>query len=373
MAQIPAKNNVIKIISGSKGQYPIKLGIVPNQLAVTIYLHYTTIGGKSVPCWSYVSDGFLSLKQKEVVFTLKSREGEDTSKFPSQPLQLFLLLFKSAMQKKFDIGDIVTLGDKGLFGFSGLGFIYPLVQIPNAPFQRPTLTALLLSKPEFVTAQTFGLTRVISLLGFEHKRFPCIPFNDRERKSLSLKTVVQKTILKSRNRVALKRSSVSMVDGDHVVLNIPLPLRPLVITALKKHAGNAPLCLTLQLSPQHDGVLVWSPNQNSTEMHMKPGAMGEAIGGSFLCLEPGHPVDAANIVEDGFAMQFSPNSWQLFLNAIVNGQNLHLPGSEGGMDFSINWSDQLSIAQASANHELLDDDEAGGFFARLVSRIKRKS
>jgi hypothetical protein len=191
------KNNVIKIISGSKGQFPIKLGIVPNRLAVSIYLHYVPVGGKTVPCWSYVSDGFLSLKQKEIVFTLQSQEGEDTTKFPSQPLQLFLLLYKYATQKSIHAGDVIKLGEKGLFGFPALACTFPLVEIPNAPFTRPTLSAILLTKDEFLAAHTYGLTRVISRLGFEQKRYPCLAANARGRKSINWQPIVQKSQLKN--------------------------------------------------------------------------------------------------------------------------------------------------------------------------------
>ncbi|MGD8939074.1 MAG: hypothetical protein PVJ72_06825 [Gammaproteobacteria bacterium] len=368
MPQNPNKNNVIKIISGSRGQYPIKLGIIPGKLAVSVYLHYVTVGGKSVPCWSYVSDGFISLKQKELVFTLQSQEGEETAKFPMQPLQLFLLLYKHATQKSINIGDVIKLGEKGLFGFPALGCTFPQVEIPNAPFPRPTFATILLTKDEFLTAHSYGLTRVISRLGFEQKRYPCMPANARGRKSINWQPLIQNSQLKNIPRTPLKQASVYMFGGDQVVLNLPAAARTALANGLKKHPANKSLCLLLQLQPQHEGCLVWFPESNTTEMHMKVNASGESIAGSFILLEPGSASDGAAIVEDGFAMQFAPPSWQEFVEATAAGQFLQIHGSNGGMDFILTWGDQpLFTGQESGDQA----ESSGNIFTKLMKKFKK--
>ncbi len=369
MPQNTNKNNVIKIISGSKGQYPIKLGIVPNQLAVSIYLHHLSVGGKSVPCWSYVSDGLISLKQKEIVFTLQTQEGEDTAKFPTQPLQLFLLLYKYATQKPINAGDVIKLGDKGLYGFPALACTFPLADIPSAPFTRPTLSAILLTKDEYLTAHTYGLTRVISRLGFEQKRYPCLAANTRGRKSINWQPLVQKTQLKNVPRTPLKQASVYMFGGDQVVLNLPVAARTALANGLKKHPANKSLCFLLQLQPKHEGCLVWFPESDTTEMHMKANASGESIAGSFILLEPASASDGAAIVEDGFEMQFTPPNWQQFVNAIAAGQFLHIHGTDGGMDFILTWGDQPLFT----GHESDDGAESssGNIFKKLMNKFKK--
>ncbi len=362
------QNNVIKIISGSKGKYPIKLGIIPNRLAVSIYLHHLSVGGKSVPCWSYVSDGFLSLKQKELVLTLQAEEGEDTAKFPAQPLQMFVFLYKYATQKPIQAGDVIKLGEKGLMGFPALGCTIPLVNIPNAPFNRPTFSVLLLSKEEFLTAHSYGLTRVISRLGYEQKRFPCQAVNIRGKRSLNWQPVVQKSQLKNIARTPLKQASAYMFGGDQVVLNLPVETRTALANGLKKHPANKSLCLLLQLQPKHEGCLVWLAESDTTEMHMKAGAAGESIAGSFLLLNPAHTSDGAAIVEDGFSMDFTPPNWQNFINAVAAGQFLHIHGSDGGMDFILTWGDQPLF---TGNDSEGEGHSGGGFFKKLVNKFKK--
>jgi hypothetical protein len=368
MPQNTNPNNVIKIISGSKGQYPIKLGIIPNQLAVSVYAHHVSLGGKTVPCWSYVSDGFISLKQKELVFTLQSQEGEDTAKFPTQPLQLFLLMYKYATQKPINAGDIVKLGEKGLYGFPALACTFPLVDIPGAPFTRPTFSTILLTKDEYLTAHSYGLTRVISRLGFEQKRYPCLAANERGRKSINWQPVVQKSQLKNIPRTPLKQASVYMFGGDQVVLNLPVAARAALANGLKKHPANKSLCLTLQLQPKHEGCLVWFPENNTTEMHMKANASGESIAGSFILLEPGSLNEGASIVEDGFVMQFTPPNWQQFIQAIAAGQFFQIHGTDGGMDFILTWGDQPLFT----GHESGDDEKSSGsFLKKLIKKFKK--
>ncbi len=368
MPQNTNPNNVIKIISGSRGQYPIKLGIIPSKLAVSVYLHHVTVGGKTVPCWSYVSDGFISLKQKELAFTLQSQEGEETAKFPTQPLQLFLLMYKYATQKPINIGDVIKLGEKGLFGFPALACTFPLVDIPNAPFTRPTFSTILLTNDEFLTAHTYGLTRVISRLGFEQKRYPCLAANVRGRESINWQPLIQKSQLKNIPRTPLKQASVYMFGGDQVVLNIPVAARTALANGFKKHPANKSLCLLLQLQPKHEGCLVWFPESDTTEMHMKANASGESIAGSFILLEPGSTSDGAAIVEDGFAMQFTPANWQQFVAATAAGQFLQIHGTDGGMDFILTWGDQpLFTGQETGEHE----ESSGNIFTKLFKKFKK--
>jgi hypothetical protein len=370
VSQNLSKNNVIKIISGSKGKYPIKLGIIPNKLAVTIHLHYVTIAGKSVHCWSYVSDGLISLKQKELVFTLCGEEDQDTSRFPTQPLQFFLLVYKYASQsKQFHAGDITKLGEKGLFGFAAMGYVFPLVSIPNAPFTRPTLSCILLTKEELLAAQAYGLTRVVAQMGYAQNRYPCLPCNDRQRKSLALQSLLHKSALKNIPRGMVKHASVFMADGDQVVLNLPPAVRPQLVAVLKKQHGNGAVSLLLQLSEKHEGCLVWLPDKDATEMNIKPNAAGDSIAGCFLILAPGQPHNSASIAEDGFSMQFTAEAWQQFTNAILGTQNLQIPGEAGGMNFSLVWGDY-----SAGNPALQDGGNAlaeGNFVSRLLSRWKK--
>lgn len=370
MPQTNNSNNVIKIISGSKGHYPIKLGIIPNKLAVSIYFHNIVISGKSVPCWSYVSDGLISLKQKEIIFTLQALAGEDTSKFPTQPLQIFVLIYKTAAQQKLsNAGDVIPLGEKGLYGFLTIALMPPLVEIPNINFNRPMLSAVLLTKDESLVAKSFGLTRVISRLGYEQKRFPCQGANARDRQPINWQIGVQKSVIKNLPRTPVKQASVYLSAGEHVVLSLPTLLHTAMASAFKKHPPNKPLCLLTQLSPSQEGCLVWLADSGATEMHMRPNASGDSIGGSFILLEPGQTKDGAAILEDGFSMQFSPDNWSLFIDAVANKQFFHIQGSGGDMDFILTWGDQPLIT--GSEMPIQSESGGGNFFKKFLGKFKK--
>ena len=159
-----------------------------------------------------------------------------------------------------------------------------------------------------------------------------------------------------------------MFGGDQVVLNLPVAARTALANGLKKHPANKSLCLLLQLQHKHEGCLVWFPESNATEMHMKANASGESIAGSFILLEPASGSDGAAIVEDGFAMQFTPASWQQFVAAIAAGQFLQIQGSDGGMDFILTWGDQPLFTGEESGDERTS---SGNIFKKLLKKFKK--
>ena len=329
MPQPAPSSNVIKIISGSRGKFPIKLGLIPDQLAVTIYLHEETSVAGAIPCWSYHTEGLTRLQQKEILLTLRINANEDSNKFPTSPLQIFLLLYKLALQKKIvDMGDTLKLGAKGLFNFPGMGFTFPLSNPSSVPFKRPTLSAVLLTEEELTIAQACGFTRVLSRMGYEQSHYPCLPWNNRERQSLRLQPMTQHTVMKQAIRLPLKHSACYMESGETVVLNIPSTLRALLVKAIEKSSGK-PLCLLTQLLPGHDGCLAWLPHKEASQIVSAPDSAGEFIAGSFLLLTRGEKSDGAAMLEDGFSAILTAPSWQVLLAALRNGRDVLINGNGG--------------------------------------------
>lgn len=366
-------SNVIKIISGSRGKFPIKLGIGEGQLAVTIYLHEeNSITGK-IPCWSYLTEGLVNHNQKECLLTLRINTDEDPNKFPMQPLQFFSLLLKHALQKKtVDIGDTIKLGEKGLFGFSGMAFLYPLNNPSRTPLRRPTLSCILLTDTETQAALQHGLSRVIARMGYEQDHFPCIPWNNRERHSLSLTNVTQLTVLNSNPKIPMKHTAVYMADGETVVLNIPKRMRSYLLKAGENIKGPA-FCLLTQIFPGNDGCMTWLPHKESSQIVSAEGSTGETIAGCFLLLNKSAEYNGASMLEDGFATSLTTGTWQAIRSAMAAGQNSLIPGEKGQMNFQLLCTDKTSDMEKPFTKisPPTDDDESVGLLGRLLGKFRK--
>ena len=367
-------SNVIKIISGSRGKFPIKLGISAGQLAVTIYLHEENSVAGKLACWSYLTEGLVNHNQKECLLTLRINANEDPNKFPMQPLQFFSYLLKHAQQKKtVDIGDAIKLGEKGLFGFVGMAFTYALNNPTQTPLRRPTLSCLLLTEAELLNAQQHGLSRVIARLGYEQDHFPCIPWNNRERPSLSLNNVTQLTTLNRAPKIPMKHTAVYMEDGETVVLNIPKRMRSYLLKAAEGVKGDS-LYLLTQIFPGNDGCMTWLPHKDSSQIVSAENSAGEAIAGCFLLFHKSADFNGASMLEDGFAMNVTATTWQALRSAMAAGQNMAIPGDKGNMSFQLLCSDKTTDLEKPFPriHPAVDDtDEGQGLLGRWLGKFKK--
>ena len=376
MAHSNPSSSVIKIISGSKGRYPIKLGIVPERLAVTISRHSESYQGNKVQFLSYLTDGLSALKQKELLLTLLVDENAQDSHFPATPFPFFIAIFKQALQNKFvSIGDLTNLGAKGLFGFAGVGYSFVPSNFLGLTLSRPTLCCVLLTRHEWLIAQNYSFTRVLTHLGYTYKRFPFLPWVDRHRVNHVMNKAVLNSVLKSTAKLVLKNSSVFMAQGDTVILQLSRAALAPLSTMFRQHADGTPFALVLQLLSSHDGSLVWRAETDETEFNTAPQANGEALAGCFLLLTPGAGHDGATIREDGFSMLFREKSWEEFKSAVVRGQNWTTPGMQGAMNFAVYIGDmnqQVSTNVLSGLGNDISDsvDEKANVFSSWMDRIR---
>lgn len=375
MPSKPIKNNVIKIISGSKNKYPIKLEIVPNRLAVTIHLHDVAAGSKTSPCWTFLTEGMIAAKQKELLLTVKVPQEQDARQFPMQPVSFFVLAYKLALQnKRVNLGSISKLGEKGLFGFMGIGFTFPQTMNLSIPLKSPTLACLLLTKEELMCANAFGLARVLCRLGYEFKQFPYPPWNEANRKGIPFQAAMKTSLLAKVQRTKIFGASVVMSEGEKVILFIPPQLKPVVESSLDKATPDNALCFVLNILPSYQAYLVWLAENDSIEIMTSPGTPGDTIAGNFVILATGQQVNGAYMSEDGFTMSFTIDSWDVLKTAVRNGEGLLVEGTQGGMDFEMQWSNTPPGASAKEQSAQLEHESksAGNLFSNLIDKVRRK-
>jgi hypothetical protein len=381
MAQSSLSGSVIKIISGSKGKFPIKLGIVPERLAVTIFRHVEHYQGAQAHCLSYVTEGLLALGQKELLLSLLINENVEDSHFPSSPFPFFIAIYKQALQKKHvTMGDITNLGVKGLFGFVGVGYSFVPHNLMGFTSNRATLCCVLLTKHEWVIAQNYSLTRVLTLLEHMHKRFPFLPWVDRRRADQTMNKAVLNSILKNTPKTVVKNASVFMAQGDVVILQVPRETASRLSALLLSRTDKNSFALVLQLLPQHDGYLVWRAETGETEFNTAPNAHGAALAGGFLQLDPGGDNDGVSINEDGFCLSLCSSSWEAFKSALERGQKWGVKGEQGAMSFSLYIGEMGQQALSYASSLCIDDNTNSAnenlgvlltWFGRMRSLLRR--
>ncbi|MGD8559655.1 MAG: hypothetical protein PVF34_06460 [Gammaproteobacteria bacterium] len=369
--------STVKIISGGIGDYPMKLELIPKRLVVSIYQQRLMGKGSLIPCWIFVTQGMAAQKQKEFVLVLRLQKGDNGKTFPKAPLQLFIFLYKAVLQKKrFNVGDVTRLGEKGFMGFKGVGYTFELVNAADLNLPEHYLTCILLSTDETMAAQASGLTRVLARLGYEINWFPIHPWNELERNSLRMQTVLKESQFRDLNAISVKRSSVNLVGGDRVVLVLAVGVHAQVTDFIKSNAAQPRMGFITQLLPYHEGALVWLPDKDLTEMNLQPDAEGQLIAGSFLIMSRAEH-NGATMLEEGFHAQFDEESWQAFGHAILRKQNLTIPANGGDMDFSLVWNTTadpekmpgVNIQSGLGEESAADSNAQNGKFLHKIKRL----
>jgi hypothetical protein len=326
------------ILSGGIGNYPIRLELVPKRLVVSITQIELLGRGSHIPCWIFVTEGMLAFKQKEFVLALRIDNAEERKKFPKAPIQLFMHLFKSVAQKKrFHIGDVTPLGEKGLMGYMGIGYTHELINGEGLKLPKASLTCMLLTKEELLAARTVGLTRVLARMGYEQNRFPANAWNETTRTGTAMQAVMQGTEFKKIKCLPLSHCSINLINGDKVSLILSPVIHAIAVGYLKLHGANNKIGFTTQLLPYHEGALVWLPVKDVVEMNLHPDSNGELIAGSFLILSRGDQA-GASMLEDGFMVNLDNDAWIAFQNAIVRKQNINIAPTGNDMAFEVVWN-----------------------------------
>lgn len=96
--------------------FPQSADVIPGRLKVRIFLHEIEYEKEILSCWSYVTDGLVAQKQKEIIFTLRRDPGQKPEDYPRELLDPFATFFHYAER-----GQLVDVGQSTLFGETGLG------------------------------------------------------------------------------------------------------------------------------------------------------------------------------------------------------------------------------------------------------------
>jgi hypothetical protein len=307
-----------------------------------VYLHDIESESGPIACWSYVSHGLAALDQSEIVFTLRRDPDESSDGFPQDPLHLLATIYQLAADgQRVGPGGVTEFGARS---FLGHHLLYvearPLDQVPLPP---SCLAALLITTDELRAVREFGPTRILARMGQAGSYYPFPPWADRRRPGLSLARTFDDSLLSKLPRAALDDLRVG-VKGNQIIVSALRDAQPPWQDRLAELPDNVPLALLTALDPTANGCLVWVPGHSEPEAITPPGSDGSRLCGCFVVLLLEQPENGGRILEDGFVMELTADSWKEGRSALIEGRDVWIPAAGTGMSFALTWPDQEYVS-----------------------------
>jgi hypothetical protein len=325
---------------------PVRVEILPGKLAARIHRHEIESQHGLIPCWSYVSEGLTGQQQTEVVFTLRRDPDEPSDGCPEEPLQLLAAIYQVTQTgQRVTSGSFTEFGAEGFFGHHVL---YVRAQsLTGVGLPASCLAALLVTADELRAVREFGTTRVLARLGQASSHYPFPPWADPRRRGLSLERTLEASVLSKLPRASAHDVYVGVTDNQITVAALRSEQASWK-ERLAEVPEHAPLALLTALDPAANGCLVWVPGQKGPEAIIPPGSDGSRVCGCFVVFVGEQAGSGGKILEDGFAMELTTASWQAIRQALVDGKELSIPATGGGMSFALTWRDEVYVSPIDA-------------------------
>jgi hypothetical protein len=317
-------------------QFPVQFELIPGKLRMRVYLHDLESLAGAVPCWTYVTNGFWEHKQKEFIFSLRRNPEEKAADFSQEPLEFFRAVYRYAEQGRLvDVGDISELATSSLLGHKGLLYISP-ESYEGIESPSPALTAILLSEEELLAVKQFGPARVMARLGQLAHYYPCPPWSDRTRPSLSFSRSMEESILVQFPRLWMRGIRVRMEDNCIKLRLLPQVASPLS-DRLEQLPSESSLALLTEIDPSADGCLVWEPDGYHPSAITPGESNGSHLCGCFMAFVPEQAEDGGKLIEDGFIMWLINESWMAIRQAIASSHPMYISSTDDGLSFQLEW------------------------------------
>lgn len=356
MARRPAVMGADALSATGVSGEPIEVvDVLEGKLRVRIFSHVITSQDGPVPCWTYVSDGLLAHGQKEIALTVKREPGEAERDFPTAPLDLYRSLHGHASR-----GNVVREGDAsqlnpgqpGLLRADFHAVLYtPSQALEGVSSPGPYLTALLITAPELAVAQRLGHLRLMALLGQRYRFYPTAPWADRKRPEITRPEAMASSIIARMPVLHLAGASARLEPGaaagdaavapdGKVVLRLGKEAANDLLEAIGQRGAESAFTLSMDLDPEADACLVWSPGQQALSAISMPGGTSARISGNVLLIAPAGEDDGVKLIEDGFGLLLTPASWARLRTALAAHEPLTLPGTGDLLAFTLAWVEE---------------------------------
>ena len=324
----------------SKEAFPQLVEVIPSKLNVRVFLRDVNYEGETIPCWSYVTCGLVSQRQKEIIFTLRRENGQKPEDYPRDLFELFAMIFHFAEKGEFvDVGSSTLFDETGFLGdreFRGIGYIEPQGLLGVETGDSPLLAAILLKGDEAQIAWDLGLTRVSALIGMKYHYYPCPMWSDLKREPVVSRHDMDKSLLGKISRLGIRASYYE--ERNQIFLSIFPSSGSRIQEFLRQRPPTEPLALRTQPDFRANACLVWRLGQDRPMAITPPGSDGSRKTGAFLAFLPEQSANEVRSTEDGFVLFLTNRDWQKIREALMSGSDVFIPpGGKDRASISIEW------------------------------------
>jgi hypothetical protein len=325
----------------SPNVFPQSVEVIPGRLKVRIFLHEIEYEKENFSCWSYVTDGLVAQRQKEIIFTLRREPGQKPDDYSRELLDVFATIFDYAERgQTVDAGQSTLFDESGMGGnrdFRGIGYVEPQ-GFPGVETRGvPLLAGILLRNDEAQIAWDLGLTRVTALLGMKYRYYPCPTWSDLKREPVASLQAMEKSHLWKISSVSARASYYE--ERNHVFLSVLPSTRESLEGYLNQLPATQPLALRTQPDPRANACLVWPSGHDQPVAITPAGSDGSRKTGAFLAFIPEQETNEIHTVEDGFFLYLTHSDWRKIREALMSGTDVFVPSATaGGASISVLWA-----------------------------------
>ncbi len=287
---------------------PSTVQVIPGKLTVAFHAH-DALEGSAGSFLSAVTHGLHKQKQHEIVVSLRLAPSDDLAEQARDLIRFFATVHDWARQgRRVDAGELTQFGARGLFGQSDNGLLYVTARpISGVELPARALAAVLVDRAEARLAMDCGVYRVLSRLGEQHRHFPHPTWSDLHRSSVA--TPRESESLLAKVRRARTRAASFLVQGKRVRILLSREVRTDLRSSVASLPAGAPFALLTAPADSANAVLVWHPGQKEPKAITPDGSDGSRLSGCCLLIASGGQKDQARLLEDGYSLLFSHETW----------------------------------------------------------------
>jgi len=315
---------------------PAEIELVENELWVEVAVHQIpkSMNNNSSNALSFLTRGMINQNQQELFFVLKTNH-VGIHDVPQEPLYFFEQVYSLAKNGQIAReGSFTQFGEKDLWGWKGIVYAKAPIHLQQE-LPENCLSMVLLNMEEVQAVQTFGYTRVLSMLGKQARYYPFPYWTDHYRENLLIKEVTPHSILGHSRRLVLPEANATLID-NHLYLKIDKNC-PVDLSA-ETFPHEIPIALIPSLDQAADSCLTWSFDSKKPEAITLPNSKGAVMGGCMIVLVAKQEENIAKISEDGFLILLKNESWDDFWLAFKEKKVFKLKTAEERMNFSLIWA-----------------------------------
>lgn len=327
-------SNLAELAPPSRGR-PTQIAAIPGKLAVTFYAHDVAPQNEG-NFLTAVTEGLSKRRQRELVVTLRLADKDDVGERMRDLTRFFVTVLRWAEQRNLvDAGGVTQFGKRGMFGGSGNGFLYVAARpIRGVELPGRALAAVSVDALEVETALAHGVYRVLARIGDQSGCFPFPTWSDLERRSVVSSREAESALSNiSRTRAP---GVHFVVEGKRVRVRVPKLARGVLSRGVGALAPGTPFALLTEPAPNADALLVWYPGQAEPKAIYAEGSDGSHLTGGCLTVVPGGQQDEVRVMEDGYSLLLSADTWGSLASSLLSERTVSLRMADGA-SLEVEW------------------------------------